>query len=98
MLVFALVMAATAIAGLYVTGPATLARRLHTAYSLGWAFAAIVAIGCLALPMGLEERAVLALIAGPVCGLVIHLVAQAVALRTEGAASPDAADLREERR
>ena len=98
MLVFALVMAATAIAGLYVTGPATLARRLHTAYSLGWAFAAIVAVGCLALPMGLEERAVLALIAGPVCGLVIHLVAQAVALRTEGATSPDAADLREERR
>jgi hypothetical protein len=48
--------------------------------------------------MGLEERAVLALIAGPVCGLVIHLVAQAVSLRTERATSPDAADLREERR
>ncbi len=98
MLVFALVLAATAIAGLYVTGPATLARRLHTAYSLGWAFAAIVAVGCLALPMGIEERAVLALIVGPVCGLVIQLVAQAVSLRTEGATSPGAADLREERR
>lgn len=81
--VFALVIAATAIAWLYVTGPATLARHLHTAYSVGWAVAAVVAIVCLALPGPLEGRAVLSLLVGPLCGVVIHVVTQAVSLRRE---------------
>lgn len=79
--VFALVMAATAIAWLYITGPATLARDLHTAYSIGWAIAALVAVGCLALPLPFETRAVLALVAGPLCGVAIHLIAQATSHR-----------------
>ena len=79
--VAALVLAATAIAWLYVTGPATLARHLHTPYSLGWAIAAVVAIGCLALPLPLEAKAVLALLVGPLVGVVIHVAAQVRSLR-----------------
>jgi O-antigen/teichoic acid export membrane protein len=82
--VFALVIAATAIAWLYVTGPATLARHLHTAYSVGWAVAAVVAIACLALPWPLEIKATLSLVVGPLCGAVIHVVAQVRSLRRTG--------------
>lgn len=96
--VFALVMGATAIAGLYVTGPATLARHLHTAYSLGWTFAAVVAVVCLALPLPIGDRAVLSLLAGPLCGIAIHLVVQAISLRGRVAAGHDAVDEREETR
>lgn len=97
--VFALVIAATAIAWLYVTGPATLARHLHTPYSLGWAFAAVVAVGCLALPWWpLETRAVLALLVGPLCGVVIHIVAQARSLRRARTAPELTAGEQEERR
>ncbi|MGW9182084.1 hypothetical protein [Agromyces sp. NPDC055661] len=96
--VSALVLAATAIAWLYVTGPATLARQLHTPYSLGWAIAAVVAIGCLALPMPLEAKAVLALLVGPLVGAVIHVVAQVVSLRRADAGAQPIAEDQEERR
>jgi O-antigen/teichoic acid export membrane protein len=76
-----LVLGATAIAWLYVSGPATLARSLHGAYSLGWIAAVLVSVACLALPMPLEPRTILALVIGPVCGLLIHLAAQVVSLR-----------------
>jgi O-antigen/teichoic acid export membrane protein len=96
--VFALVIAATAIAWLYVTGPATLARHLHTPYSLGWAFAAVVAVACLALPWPFEGKAVLALLIGPLCGVVIHIVAQAISLRRVAPEPETTADEQEERR
>ena len=76
-----LVLGATAIAGLYVTGPATLARSLHGPYSVGWLVAVAISIACLALPLPLEPRTVLALLAGPACGIVVHLAAQVVSLR-----------------
>lgn len=96
--VFALVIAATAIAWLYVTGPATLARHLHTPYSVGWAVAAVVAVACLALPGPLEGRAVLSLLVGPLCGVVIHVVAQAISLRREPPEPEPSLDHQEERR
>ncbi|MET0781326.1 MAG: hypothetical protein ABWZ16_07395 [Microbacterium sp.] len=99
-LVFVLVLGATAIAALYVTGPGTLARHLHTAYSLGWAFAAVIAVLCLALPLPLtlEDRAVLALLVGPLCGVVIHLAAQSLSLRRAGATPQVPDDDRKESR
>ena len=96
--VFTFVVAATVIAWLYITGPATLARNLHTPYSLGWAFAAVVAIACLALPWPLEDKAELALLVGPLCGVVIHIVAQSVSLHRGAPKTEPTADEQEERR
>ena len=69
-----LVAAAGAIAALYVTGPAVLARGAHAAYAWGWIAAVVVALFVVNVPGDLTTRAVSALIAGPVVGVVIHLL------------------------
>ncbi|MFZ4893243.1 hypothetical protein ACL9RL_02205 [Plantibacter sp. Mn2098] len=60
---------------LCVTGAATLARSQHSSFTAGWIVAAILTIIVLLLPLGLQERTLLAMTLGPVGGLVVHGIA-----------------------
>lgn len=68
-----LVLSSALVGMLCVTGPAVLARSKHFLYSLGWVVAAIATIVVIALPLPFLERVLLALLVGPVAGLVIHI-------------------------
>jgi O-antigen/teichoic acid export membrane protein len=72
---------AVAIALLTVTGAATVAAALHRAYSIGWVLATVVSTALLTLPLPLTDRTVVALLCGPVVGIVVHLAALARAAR-----------------
>ncbi|WP_084294154.1 hypothetical protein [Mycolicibacterium flavescens] len=77
--------AAVAIALLTLTGAAAVAAALHRAYSLGWVSATVAStLLLLLLPLDLATRTVVALLCGPVVGIVVHLCALAGrrALRT----------------
>jgi hypothetical protein len=69
--------AAVAIALLTLTGAATVAAALHRAYSVGWVSATVASALLLLLPLPLEERTVVALMCGPLIGMVVHLGALA---------------------
>lgn len=69
--------AAVVIAMLTLTGTAVVAAALHGAYSLGWVGATVASALLLLLPLALETRTVIALLCGPLLGIVIHLVALA---------------------
>jgi len=69
--------AAVAMALLTLTGAATVAAALHRGYSLGWVSATVASTLLLLLPMGLETRTVVALLCGPLVGIVVHLAALA---------------------
>jgi O-antigen/teichoic acid export membrane protein len=71
--------AAVAIALLTLTGAATVAAALHRAYAAGWVIATIAATLLLLLPLNLEARTIVALLCGPLLGIVVHLVALAKA-------------------
>ncbi len=89
-LLIGLTTAAVAIALLTLTGAAAVAAALHRAYALGWVGATVASTLLLLLPMELSTRAVIALLCGPLVGIVVHLAA----LRTDsstGAALPPAA-------
>jgi O-antigen/teichoic acid export membrane protein len=70
------------VAAMCVTASATLARSQHFFYSIGWVSAAIITVIALLLPMGLVPRTLLALVAGPIAGLVVHGFGLAVGWRT----------------
>jgi O-antigen/teichoic acid export membrane protein len=67
--------AAIAIALLTLTGAATVAAALHRAYAAGWISATLVSALLLLWPAPLETRTVVALLCGPLVGIVVHLVA-----------------------
>ena len=69
-----LVVSSGFIGALCVTGPALLASGRHRSYASGWVVASVVAIAALFLPMPLEAKAAVALAAGPLVGLVVHIV------------------------
>jgi O-antigen/teichoic acid export membrane protein len=69
--------AAVAIALLTLTGAAAVAAALHRAYSIGWVSATVASALLLLLPLGLETRTVIALLCGPLVGIVVHLAALA---------------------
>ena len=74
-LLAALTLGATTTATLMVTGCATIAYDRHGLYLAGWVVATVVAVGILMGPWSLAIGAALALIIGPLVGLVVHLVA-----------------------
>lgn len=76
-LLASLTAAAIAIALLTLTGAATVAAALHRAYSAGWISATVASTLLLLLPLGLEARTVIALLCGPMVGIVVHLAALA---------------------
>lgn len=67
--------AAIAIALLTLTGAATVAAALHRAYAAGWISATLASALLLLWPAPLETRTVVALLCGPLVGIVVHLVA-----------------------
>ncbi|ORV88005.1 hypothetical protein AWC12_15930 [Mycolicibacterium iranicum] len=69
--------AAVVIALLTLTGAATVAAALHRAYASGWVIATVASTLLLLLPLDLEMRTVVALLCGPLAGIVVHLAALA---------------------
>ena len=67
--------AAISIALLTLTGAATVAAAMHRAYAAGWVSATLASALLLLLPAPLETRTVVALLCGPLVGIVVHLVA-----------------------
>ena len=76
-----LTFASAIMALLVLTGTAVLALGAHRTYVLGWAVAAVVAVGLLLLPLGLIPRAMIALYLAPACGVAVHLVGMVRAAR-----------------
>lgn len=72
---------AVAIALLTLTGAATVAAALHRAYSIGWVGATVASAALLSLPLNLTDRTVVALLCGPLVGIVVHLIALGRAAR-----------------
>jgi O-antigen/teichoic acid export membrane protein len=72
-----LTVAAGGIALLTLTGAATVAAALHRAYAAGWISATVASLVLLLLPVDLELRTVVALLAGPLVGIAVHLGALA---------------------
>lgn len=67
--------AAIAIALLTLTGAAAVAAALHRAYAAGWIGATLASALLLLLPLPLETSTIVALLCGPVVGIVVHLLA-----------------------
>ena len=67
-----LVFSSAIVGMLCITGPAVLARSRHLVYSGGWVVAAVVTIIMLLLPLEFSLRTILALLAGPLAGLIVH--------------------------
>ena len=55
-----------------VTGPVILARSNHGAYAAGWLVAAATTLACFLLPLEPVTLVVVALLTGPIAGLVVH--------------------------
>jgi uncharacterized membrane protein YeaQ/YmgE (transglycosylase-associated protein family) len=71
-----------------LTGAAAVAAALHRAYSLGWIGATVASTLLLLLPLSLETRTVVALLCGPVVGIVVHLAALRLLPQTGPATLP----------
>ena len=61
------------VAMMCVTGPALMAERRHVPYVAGWVVVAVLTVACLAVPISLEPRLALALLAPPLVGLLVHV-------------------------
>ncbi|MEY9951166.1 hypothetical protein [Leifsonia sp. EB34] len=61
-------------AALCVSGSATLARNLHGIFTTGWVIAALTVIGGLLLPLDPAPKSIIALVLGPLLGLITHVV------------------------
>lgn len=68
-----LTLGAACTASLMVTGAATMAVEQHRVYLLGWITATIVATLILSSPLELSTASWLALTAGPIAGLTVHV-------------------------
>lgn len=70
-----LTLGATGLALLTLTGGVCQAVTRHGIFVAGWLTAVAVAVATLVLPLHLFERAVLALLIGPLAGIIVHLTA-----------------------
>lgn len=71
-LVAVLVVSSALVAAMCVNGPAVLAGSQHLVYSAGWVVGAVATIAALMLPLDFSSRTIIALFAGPLCGLVVY--------------------------
>lgn len=78
-----LMLAAVAITWLTLSGMAALAINAHRTYLAGWVVASAASVALLWLPLPLEPRVVVALLAGPLLGWGVHLEAIARADRAQ---------------
>jgi hypothetical protein len=67
--------AAGLVALLTLSGAASLALERHAVYVVGWVAATAVTVTVLLLPGSMETRTVVALVAGPLVGIPVHLLA-----------------------
>ena len=82
----ALVFASALLALMTLSGNMALAVNQHRIYLAGWVVAAVVTLSLAFLvPAPLVPRAIVALVVGPVCGFVVHMVGVSLASRTEEA-------------
>lgn len=58
-----------------ITGPAVLAANRHKWYTAGWASSAAISIAMLLLPIDAHLRIMVALLAGPIVGSMVHVLA-----------------------
>lgn len=73
---------------LCVSGPAVLAKSAHSAYSAGWMLAAAVSLGLMFVPIDVVPRTLIALGAGPLVGVVVHLCWLLVSARSPARPDP----------
>lgn len=71
-MIFVLVASSGLVAALCVSGPAVLARSAHGMYLAGWSCAAVVTLLSLFLPLEFERKVLLALLVGPLSGILVH--------------------------
>ena len=67
-----LVLSSALVGSLCISAPAVLARGQHFVYAAGWLVAAVITIVALLLPLEFTARTLVALIVGPIAGLLIH--------------------------
>lgn len=73
--VYAAIVGSAGLTGLLcITGPAVLSAQRHTAYLAGWATASVVTVAMLFVPIDGLTRVLVALVAGPIVGVVVHAV------------------------
>ncbi|MBF0807322.1 hypothetical protein E4U03_01645 [Rothia nasimurium] len=82
----ALTFAAALLAVTTLSGTAALAMGAHRIYLAGWVVTVVVAFGCLLLPLDLETKTIVALMASPVIGAAAHLAGMEVLSRTQASA------------
>jgi hypothetical protein len=71
-LIATFVLSSALVGALCVSAPAVLSRNAHAAFSAGWIVAAATTVVCLLLPLGFVEKTVLALLVGPIAGVLVH--------------------------
>ncbi|MBG6058515.1 O-antigen/teichoic acid export membrane protein [Cryobacterium sp. MP_M3] len=86
-LIATLILSSALVGALCVSAPAVLSRNAHTAFSAGWIVAALTTIGCLLLPLPFLEKTVLALLAGPAAGVLVHATYLTI-VRNAGSRAP----------
>ena len=77
-----LVISSMLVGALCVTGSAVLSRAHHAAYTGGWVSSALVTIAMLVLPVDITTKTILALLVGPLAGLVVHGASLSAGRRT----------------
>ena len=69
-----LVLAAACLALLTLTGAVALAADHHRLNILGWCVALLVCVALMLLPISLDIRTVVSLVAGPLLGSICHIL------------------------
>jgi len=72
-LIAILVASSALVAALCVSGPAVLAQSQHFIYALGWVVAAVITIAIMFIPIAMLPRVGLAVVVGPIGGLLVHV-------------------------
>jgi hypothetical protein len=92
-LIALLVASSALVAALSISGSAVLAKSRHFVYSAGWFVAAVVTIAVMSFPVEFLPRVEVALVVGPIAGLVVHLGWLTLfRLRSDRVTGPDNAD------
>jgi hypothetical protein len=84
-LIATFVLSSALVGALCVSAPAVLSRNAHAAFSAGWIVAAVTTVVCLLLPLGFVEKTVLALLVGPIAGVLVHAIYLALVRKGEPA-------------
>lgn len=71
-LIAVLVVSSALVAAMFVSAAAALSQSRHAIYTAGWVVAAVLTVACLLTPVDIIARTVLALLIGPVGGLIVQ--------------------------